>query len=359
MDHLTNRDQFAHQGRSEPARRPAGGGVTRRGALAGAAAAGTVLLAAPTVVRAQAPTRIRIGHAQLGMAVNSQMWAASYLGAWKRVGLEPEFFPFATGLENFQAMIGGSIDVLSTGAVISNFPARGQGRVFLINSVEWATTSLWVRPDQGVSSFQDLKGKRISTTRGTTADIFLNNALANNGLSYGDVEVINQRMTEAVTSFISGAVPAVSLWTPLDLTVSKQVPGAKKLADASQFYPKAAVLTGWAAMAPYMERNRDTLRRLVDAWRMGNELMTTKTEEGLAYIQEKEMRQVSLDEVKAQYQAQKMFPAEEWRGLYQDGTVNRWLDQVTEFFAKNGPIPNPVMSDRYFDKSIFLDAVRG
>ena len=38
---------------------------------------------------------------------------------------------FTTGLELFQAMVGGSIDMLSTGAVISNFPARGQGKMFL------------------------------------------------------------------------------------------------------------------------------------------------------------------------------------------------------------------------------------
>jgi NitT/TauT family transport system substrate-binding protein len=42
-------------------------------------------------------------------------------------------------------MIGGSLDMLSTGAVISNFPARGQGKVFLINNVEFATAQLWVR----------------------------------------------------------------------------------------------------------------------------------------------------------------------------------------------------------------------
>jgi NitT/TauT family transport system substrate-binding protein len=39
-------------------------------------------------------------------------------------------------------MIGGSLDVLSTGAVVSNFPARGQGTVFLLNNIEYATAQL-------------------------------------------------------------------------------------------------------------------------------------------------------------------------------------------------------------------------
>jgi hypothetical protein len=59
-----------------------------------------------------------------------------------------EFKLFQTGLELFQAMIGGSLDVLSTGAVISNFPARGQGKMFLANAVEFATAQLWVREDK-------------------------------------------------------------------------------------------------------------------------------------------------------------------------------------------------------------------
>ena len=77
-------------------------------------------------------------------------------------------------------MIGGSLDVLATGAVLSNFPARGQGKVFLINDIEVATAQLWVRADQGIKSFADLKGKRIATATGTTAHVFLDKALRAN-----------------------------------------------------------------------------------------------------------------------------------------------------------------------------------
>jgi len=33
-------------------------------------------------------------------------------------------------------------------------------------------------------------------------------------------------MPEAVTSFISGAVPAVALWVPFNIAVREKVPGA-------------------------------------------------------------------------------------------------------------------------------------
>jgi ABC-type nitrate/sulfonate/bicarbonate transport system substrate-binding protein len=86
------------------------------------AAAGIAAIGAPAI--AQAKTPIRVGYLHT-LAVDGQMWLADHLGAFAKNGLEPEFKQFQTGLEIFQAMIGGSLDVLSTGAVISNFPARG------------------------------------------------------------------------------------------------------------------------------------------------------------------------------------------------------------------------------------------
>mgnify|MGYP003344334499 CR=1 FL=1 len=202
------------------------------------------------------------------------MWLAQESGAWAKNGLDPEFKLFTTGLELFQAMVGGSLDILSTGAVISNFPARGQGKMFLVNGVEFATAQLWVRDDMGIKTFADLKGKKIATTTGTTAHVFLDTALrANNIDPAKDVELLNQPMAAAVTSFIAGAVPAVALWVPFNVTVRDKVPGAKKLVDASAYYPQAAIVSGWAARNDYYDKNKDVLANVVRAWSAGNDML--------------------------------------------------------------------------------------
>jgi NitT/TauT family transport system substrate-binding protein len=321
------------------------------GAIAGTAAVGSPAIA-------QAKTKIRVGYLHT-LAVDGQMWLADHLGAFEKNGLEPEFKLFQTGLEIFQAMIGGSLDVLSTGAVISNFPARGQGKMFLANAVEFATAQLWVREDQGIKSFADLKGKRIATTAGTTAHVFLSNALKANNLAATDIELLNQRMPDAVTSFISGAVPAVALWVPFNITVRDKVPGAKKLVDASAFYPQAAIMSGWATTADFHAKNREVLVRIIKAWAEGNEYLTSKPDEALEILQKKQYPQVPLADFKEQYQAEKAFPAAEWRKLYADGTVAKWLQQVTDFFVATGNIPNPIPASQYFDPSIYMDAIKG
>ena len=325
-------------------------------AAAGAAAVGLSSLGFPAL--AQSRTKIRVGYLHT-LAVDGQMWLAQHLGAWARNGLEPEFKQFTTGLELFQAMVGGSIDMLSTGAVISNFPARGQGKMFCVNCVEFATAQLWVRGDQGVNSFADLKGKRIATTTGTTAHVFLDNALRANKLDPAkDVEILNQRMAEAVTSFISGAVPAVALWVPFNVTVRDKVPGAKKLVDASAYYPKAAIVSGWAASNDFHAKNREVLQRVVRAWAEGNQMLVGKPDEALAILQKEQYPQVPLPDLKEQFGAQKVFSNAEWRKLYADGTVTGWLQQVTDFFVRFGNIQNATPAKQYFDPSVYLDTIK-
>lgn len=323
---------------------------------AGAAALGLSAIGSPAI--AQARTRIRVGYLHT-LAVDGQLWLAHHQGAWAKYGLEPDFKLFTTGLELFQAMVGGSIDMLSTGAVISNFPARGQGKMFLVNCVEFATAQLWVRTDQGVKDFADLKGKRIATTTGTTAHVFLDTALRANRIDpTKDVEIVNQRMAEAVTSFIAGAVPAVALWVPFNITVRDKVPAAKKLVDASAYYPQAAIVSGWAASNDYYAKNRAVLANVIRAWAEGNDMLVGRSDQALEILQQNYYPQVPLADLKEQFGAQRVFPTKEWLKLYADGTVTKWLQQVTDFFVRFGGIQNAVPASQYFDPKIYLETVK-
>jgi NitT/TauT family transport system substrate-binding protein len=329
--------------------------LDRRRFLQVSAAVGTSAIAAPAI--AQARTKVRVGYLHT-LAVDGQLWLAQHLGAWDRHGLEPEFKQFTTGLELFQAMVGGSLDMLTTGAVISNFPARGQGKMFLVNCVEFATAQLWVREDMGLKGFADLKGKRISTTTGTTAHVFLDKALRANNIDPKEVEIVNQRMSEAVTSFIAGAVPAVALWVPFNIPVRDKVPGARKLVDASAYYPEAAIVAGWAAGNDYYARNRDVLARVIRAWAEGNDMLIGKTDESLEILQKNYYQQVPLPDLKEQFGGEKVFPTKEWSKLYADGTVTKWLQQVTDFYVAFANIQNAVPAAQYFDPKIYLDTIK-
>jgi NitT/TauT family transport system substrate-binding protein len=327
--------------------------LTRRsfvqGLVAGAGCAGI------TPAAAQAPTKVRVGYLHV-VTVDAQLLLGIELGTFKKEGLDLELREFTTGVELFQALVGGSLDVLTTGGVLSNFPARGQGKVFLLNDLEWAVGQIWVYPDKGIHEIKDLKGKQVATTRGTTAHDLLHQAMKSVGLdSTKDVEIVNQRMSEAVTSFIAGAVPVVALWVPFNVAVKAKAPKAKMLTDAGAF-PNATIVDGWAARNDFHEKNKDTLRKIVRAWVPANEYLIGKPEEALALLHKKYYQQLSMDDMWEMYRAAKWFKTAEWRKHYQDGSAVKWLNQVTNFNVEVGAIQNPILADKYFDPSLFLEA---
>jgi len=327
--------------------------IRRRDIVLGLGAAGLSSIGAPAI--AQQRTKIRVGYVDT-LAVTGQLWTGVHRGHWAKEGIEFDPVKFNTGLELFNAMIGGSLDMLSTGAVISNFPARGQGKAFLINNIEFATAQLWIREDQGVKTWADLKGKKIATTLGTTAHVFLDAALRANGLDPAkDVELINQGMAVAVTSFISGAVPAVALWVPFNMQVRQRVPSAKMLVDASAYFPKSAIVGGWATRADYFEKNRAVVTEVVRGWAAANDDLINNSASILPIIQAKNYEQVPLAELQEQFKASKYYTVAEWQKLYQDGTAVGWLQQVTDFYARFGGIQNPVPAKTYFDTSLLLN----
>uniref|UniRef100_C5D0S1 Extracellular solute-binding protein family 3 n=1 Tax=Variovorax paradoxus (strain S110) TaxID=543728 RepID=C5D0S1_VARPS len=322
------------------------------------AAAGAAALAGGMPAFAQARTKVKVGYLHTP-AVDGHIWIGQESGAFAKQGLELEMIQFTTGLELFQAMIGGSLDMLSTGAVVSNFPARGQGKVFLMNNIEYATAQLWVREDAGIKTVADLKGKQISTTTGTTAHVFLDRALRSGNLDPAkDVKLVNQRMTEAVTSFISGAVPAVALWVPFDSVIRQKLPGARKLIDASAFFPEAAIMGGWAARNDYYDKNRAVIAKLIAAWAEVNDVVTGKPDAAAEMLQKTQYKEVPLADFKAQFKASKYYTNAEWRTRYQDGTVTKWLQQVTDFFVANANIQGALKAEQYFDAKPFLETVK-
>jgi NitT/TauT family transport system substrate-binding protein len=306
---------------------------------------------------AQARAKIRVGYLHT-LAVDEQIWLCDHLNTWARNGFDAQFKLFSTGIELFKAMAAGEIDMLATGAVVSNFPARGQGKLFLINSVEFATAQLWVRPDMGISQFADLRSKRVATTAGTTAHVFLDNALRENKMTGADIDLASMPMPDAVNAFINGQVPAVVLWVPFNIAVREKLPQAKKILDAGAFYPSAAVVGGWVASNAYYAANRPVLARIVKAWTEGNDMLIARTNESLGILHQNYYKEVPERDIKEQFGAMRVFPTAVWRRLYSNGTITEWLQQVTDFYTRVAKIENPLPATQYFDPNVFLSVVR-
>jgi NitT/TauT family transport system substrate-binding protein len=300
-------------------------------------------------------TKVKIGYLHT-VAVDAHLWLGITDGIFEKHGLDVEPVEFDTGISESQALSGGSLDVAMMGAVLSNFPPQAGSKVFLANDVEYDTAQLWAANGSGIDSVKDLAGKEVLTTAGTTAHVYLHNALKANGVDPGSVRILDTDMPSAVTGFISGSAPAVVLWVPFDETVKSKMPDARLVDSAKNYYPEAAILGGWAANRSVYENNRDVLEKLAAAWLEINDTLVNDPE-AITRVHEKAYADdQDLAATERQFSFEKVFSNDEWAQMYQDGEVARWIGQVEKVFVEVGGLPEYVQPQEFLDTEIFMNA---
>jgi len=307
--------------------------------------------------QAGAAEKVKVGYLHT-LAVDGQLWIGVHKGYFQEQGLEIEPIQFTSGVPLMQALSGGSVDVAIMGAVISNFPSRGVGKVFLINDIEYDTAMLFARPEANAKKITDVKGKKIATVKGTTAHVFLHTALKANGIDSTKEEIVSMDMAGAVSAFISGAVPLVCTWAPFHVQIREKVPGAVMLSSAKDYYPDAAIIGGWVASNKFHEQRKDLLKKLVKAWAKANDELVGKPAESLKLIHSKAYSNIPFRDIQASWDAQKCETSKDWVKLYEDGTVSKWIGQVEKVFVEIGSIGDWVDPKKFFDPSIFLEVMK-
>jgi NitT/TauT family transport system substrate-binding protein len=85
-----------------------------------------------------------------------------------------------------------------------------------------------------VNSIADLKGKKVAYEEGTTSDILLSYALAQNGMTKKDIKPVPIPAANAGAAFIAGKVDVAVTYEPDLTTALKQNKGAKLLYTAGE-----------------------------------------------------------------------------------------------------------------------------
>ena len=125
---------------------------------------------------------IRLGNLKL-----AHFGAISYIKEIApKCDLKVEESTFAKGLDVMQAIIAGELDV---GATASEAAVSGRAKgipIFVVAGFAKGGARLVARPDAGIKSVQDLKGKEVGVTRGSIQELLLAAELAQYGLTSAD-----------------------------------------------------------------------------------------------------------------------------------------------------------------------------
>ena len=194
--------------------------------------------------QAQAPEKPNVSLAVGGKAglYYLPLTIAERLGYFKDEGLNVEISDFAGGAKSLEALIGGSVDVVS-GAFehTINMQAKGQHIVAFVLMGRAPGISIGVVTDKAASVHgpKDLKGFKMGVSApGSSTNIALNFYLAQGGLKPSDVSIIGVGSTAgSLAALRSGQIDGMSNVDPV-MTMLEQKKEVKILVDTRT--PKGA-----------------------------------------------------------------------------------------------------------------------
>jgi len=219
-------------------------------------------------------------------------------GFFEEEGLSVTIQDFKGGSKSLQALIGGSVDVV-TGAYehTIRMQAKGQDLVAVIELGRFPGIVVGVRADLAdkVNSVADLKGLKIGVTApGSSTNNIVNFALAKEGLSPRDVSYIGVGAgSTAVAAMVNGEIDAISNIDPAISMIDRKI-GLKPIVDTRTEADTIALLGNPAPAAvlymkpKFAEENPETVQRLVNAFHKTLVWLETATPEEVAEVMPEE-----------------------------------------------------------------------
>ncbi|MEP9378953.1 ABC transporter substrate-binding protein [Aquabacter sp. CN5-332] len=215
-------------------------------------------------------------------------------GYFKDEGLDVTINDFGGGAKSLQALIGGSIDVV-TGAYehTIRMQAKGQDIVSTIELGRYPGIVLVVKKDKEdkYKSIKDLKGAKIGVTApGSSTNFFVNFLLAKNGLKPEDVSFVGVGGgASAVAQMKRGEIDAMSNLDPV-ITKLESDGDAVVLADSRTEAGNNAIFGGTNPAAvlymktDFVKENPITTQKLTNAFYKALKWLQTATPEDVAKV---------------------------------------------------------------------------
>ena len=183
-------------------------------------------------------------------------------GYFEEEGIEVKLTEFQDGPNIISAMESGSIDIGYIGQGAHKLCIEGNATIFALSHISNGDA---VIGGPGVTSIEDLAGKTVAYSSGTSSQDILELALSSAGMTMDDIQATDMAAENIPTAIISGSVDAAATWSPGTLTILDEVEGAAKLCDNMTFKDTTVSLASWICTPSYAEDNRDSLVKFTRA----------------------------------------------------------------------------------------------
>jgi ABC-type nitrate/sulfonate/bicarbonate transport system substrate-binding protein len=164
---------------------------------------GAGLVAAPTILRAQQPTVIRMGSLKLIHSI-----APHFYERFVPAGYKVEVLPFETPTDCKDAVVTKSVDFGTFGIAAAELGAAAGEPVVVIATTCNRGMAIIAKAGDNVAGIKDLKGKRVAVFPGTTQEVFFLERLRMEGMSIKDVTPVRVSFSEMHIALARGDIDA-------------------------------------------------------------------------------------------------------------------------------------------------------
>ena len=268
--------------------------------------------------------------------------------------IAPPFTPepkiFTNGPIQVQALVAGSLDFAYLGFGALWLPLKGQAKIIAVNVLGESDRVIAI---DGITSIEDLRGKRVGVPEGTSGDMLLQLALRRAGMSLDDVEAIKMDPSTIVAAMGAGQIDAAGLWYPLVGVVKEQIDGVTELAGNRDFFPDISFPSVFVARNE-MSEDPETIRRMNAVIREANDFRINNLEESViitAKFLGVDVALLSEESTKAT-----LLSTADLHRLTEDGSINEWFNGLSSLFTSFGRIDGPLDPSEYYLGELFTAA---
>jgi aliphatic sulfonates family ABC transporter substrate-binding protein len=195
-----------------------------------------------------------------------------------------ELVEFSLGPAIIEAVGGKQVDI----GFLGDLPAFSG----LINGGDYKIIARWesdtnrcliVRDDAGINSLEDLRGKRLAVSFGSTQQTLAYNYLTAAGLTDSDVELVNLSLADTVTSIANGDIDAAVV-DELQASQAIEKGGVTKLTDSEGY---KLFVSPIIAQNDFLEENPEVAARILKVLQKAALWSEENTDESIKLTAEK------------------------------------------------------------------------
>jgi taurine transport system substrate-binding protein len=172
--------------------------------------------ALPRGLAAQDMATAKLGHFSSANQQNFSMATGSMQAAMGD-GVTVEYVGITAGPQILTAMASEEMDICNIGSspMIVGFAKGLPISMIYIHKIIKESEALCVKPDSGIETMADLKGKRIGCPFNTTVHFALLAGMKKAGLGPSDATLINLKPDSIAAAWDSGSIDAAYIWYPV------------------------------------------------------------------------------------------------------------------------------------------------